>query len=297
MKITLNFFALVLLTVLVSSCDNESIDNFTTDNEQLVSINEVVKINNDPVGVNYRYTLNNNLNTEIESDIGSSQVQTFEDGKIVLIEYYNDGTLRGLETYDYDPDDRIINIAGDFSNNIQDFNRSYEYIDNEIFHTRTTYNEDGSIANENDLVFNLNGDNQIIRCMSLDNETSWEASYENGNLVNFIAYNGSEIKGTASFVYTSELASEPYQKERYRFGPEWRNNIMLSQIGEYAFKQLAELGTNYLSGYTYTLMSDNTTITLTASYEFDEQERLIKQNKNKMFFMTPIDRVLTYQYQ
>lgn len=299
MKTIINFFVLLCLSGIIVSCDDdESVTNLIPESEQLVSIEEVFILNNDPVGVTYTYTLNNGLNTQITSDIGTSQVQVFEDGKMVSIEYYNNDVLIGTETYDYDMNDRIINNTRDFSDDNQDSNRAYEYIGNEIFYTRTTYNTDGSIANEDDFVYTLNGLNQMVNCRSLDNDVSWEATYSNGNLATFTYFDGTEVIGSANFTYTDELASEPYQKERYRFGSEWRNNIMLGQTGEYAFKQLAELGENFLASYTYTRSSDSSmTITLSASYEFDEQGRLIKQNKNKMFFMAPHDRVFTYHYE
>ncbi|WP_431137350.1 hypothetical protein [Psychroserpens mesophilus] len=128
---------------------------------------------------------------------------------------------------------------------------------------------------------------------------SWNASYANENLTGFSASGyGDDVDGTATFTYSTDLASEPYQKERYRYGLQWRNNIMLVQSGNYAFKQLAELGENYLTGYTYSVTADPTrTITLSVDYEFDNLGRLTKQTKDKMFFQSPTERVLTYQYE
>ena len=96
----------------------------------------------------------------------------------------------------------------------------------------------------------MNANNQIIQYQSGESDASWSASYTNGNLTSFVVSGyGNTADGSATFTYSSELASEPYQKERYRYGSEWRNNIMLGQTGRYAFKQLAELGENYLLSF------------------------------------------------
>lgn len=74
--------------------------------------------------------------------------------------------------------------------------------------------------------------------------------------------------------------------------------MLFNQVGGYSFKQLAELGTHYLCGYTYASASDsNLMMTLSVTYEFDTLNRLTKQTKNKLFFQSAHDRILTYEYQ
>lgn len=298
MKNVTSVFFTICLIGLFTSCDDDSSNPFLIDTEQLVSIEEVFTLNNAPIGVTYTYTLDNGLNTEIASDTGTSQVQTFEDGKMVLIEYFNDDISTGTQTYTYDSNDRIISVYRSFISNPQDSETTYEYVGNQILATITNLENDGTIVSEDTYIFTLNNNNQIIKYENGGSDYSWEATYANGNLSTFKSFDGTVVKATATFSYTSELASEPYQKERFRFGSEWRNNIMLNQTGEYAFKQLAELGNNYLADYTYTEASDpSMTITLTASYEFDDFGRLTKQTKDKMFFQSAHHRVLTYQYE
>ena len=68
--------------------------------------------------------------------------------------------------------------------------------------------------------------------------------------------------------------------------------------GNYPFKQLAETGRNYLTGYSFILTSDNSqAVSLNADYEFDELGRLAKQTKTKQFFASETIRELTYQYE
>jgi len=295
------FFKVLLslcIAISLSSCDDDSMDNPVTNNEELTSIVEVVSLGSNTTATR-TYTINNSLNTQINTENGTNLIQTFTDGKMTMIQYFNNGgALTGTQTYTYDSNDRIVSDSSISLTANQTINRTYEYVGNQILATRTELENDGTVTDEGSSIFTLNNNNQIIKSESVDYNFSWEATYTNGNLSTFTDYVGNTIQGSALFSYTTELASIPYQKERYRFGSEWRNNIMLTETTNYSFKQLAELGNNYLTNYTYTLSSDpSMTITLTASYEFDDLGRLMNQTKNKMFFQTAINRVLTYQFE
>ena len=291
-------FTALFLLVGFFSCENETVD-FSIDNEeQLISIIEVFTLGNSQDGSTTNYTINEGLNTQIEYEGNAYQIQTFTDEKMTMIEYFNDGAPTGIRTYTYDLNDRIISDSSTSFLTNQNINRTYEYVGNQILVTRTYLDNDGTITDEDSFIFTLNSSNQISKLENIDSDYSWQATYSNGNLSTFTTFNGTDVKASAVFSYTTELASIPYQKERYRFGAEWRNNIMLVQTGEYAFKQLAELGDNYLINYTYTLSSDpSMIITLTANYEFGNLGRLMNQTKDKMFFQSAHNRVLTYQYE
>lgn len=294
MKKYIQMFTLLFLTVLLISCDDESMDNPIQQSSDLIAIQETLN-----AASTTDYTINNNLNTQIDYGSGSYQIQIFTDGKMTSIEYFNNGVASGNATYIYDSNDRLINSTKFFFADNQSYEQNYEYLGNQVIGTSSSIGNDGLIISESTYTFTLNDNNQIVHYQNEENTAFWDASYTNGNLTGFSASGyGDDTDGSATFIYSIDLASEPYQKERYRYGSEWRNNIMLSQTGTYAFKQLAELGQNYLTGYTYVVTSDPTrTITLSVNYEFDSLGRLTKQTKDKMFFETSLDRELTYQYE
>lgn len=292
------FITILFFTIALFSCSNESLNNPVINNDELTSIVEVVSLGSNTTATR-TYTINNSLNIQINTENGTNLIQTFTDGKMTMIQYFNNGgALTGTQTYTYDSNDRIVSDSMISLTANQTINRTYEYVGNQILATRTELENDGTVTDEGSSIFTLNNNNQIIKSESVDYNFSWEATYINGNLSTFTDYVGNTNQGSALFSYTTELASIPYQKERYRFGAEWRNNIMLTETTNYSFKQLAELGTNYLASYTYTLAADpSMMITLSANYEFDDLGRLTKHTKNKIFFQTPINRVFTYQYE
>lgn len=272
---------------------------FGQDDEQLTSIVESFTSDILPNGVSYTYTINNGLNTRMDYSGGAYELNIFEVGNMTMTEVYNNDEATGtLYNFTYDLSGRIINDLRSYPNSNQHINRVYEYIENQILVTTTYMDNTGAISSEYSFVFTLNSNNQIVSWQNLDYDYSWEASYVNGNLMTFTTFEGSEVTGTATFSYMTEVVSEPYQIERYRYGSEWRNNIMLSQIGNNAFKKLAELGTNYLAGYMYTPSSDpSMNISLTVDYEFDDKGRLIEQVKNEVSFSEPTETVFTYYYE
>lgn len=299
MKKVTNLLLILLFLLVLQSCDNESVSEPLENNTQLTSITEVFTFDNNQIGATTTYTVNGSLNTQINYEGGAYSINTFTDGKVTFIEFFNNGTATGTEEYEYDSNDRMLSRTRSFPSQNEFMVTDFEYIGNQIFVTETNYNSQGNLVEEDNYSFTLNADNQIIHYQNDDNTAYWDATYANGNLIGFSASGyGNDADGTATFTYSTDLASIPYQKERFRFGSEWRNNVMLRQIGSYAFKQLAELGSNYLTGYTYTITSDPTKqITLDVTYEFDDSERLTKQTKNKMFYESLHSYELTYQYQ
>ncbi|MBR9914868.1 MAG: hypothetical protein GYB32_08580 [Algicola sp.] len=294
MKNITSLFATLILTLFMVSCENETTNNPSEVTEDLVSIQEIFMENSIT-----NYTINNGLNTQIDYGSNSYQTQTFSNGKMVMIEYFNNGLNTGFESFEYDSSDRIVMATRSFiADNITTV-RNYEYAGNDILATKSEYDDNDNLLNQTTYTFTLNANNRIVHYENIDGSAYWDASYTNGNLTGFTASGyGNDVDGTATFTYASELASAPYQKESYRYGSEWKNNVMLIQTGNYAFKQLAELGTNYLTGYTFTVTSDpNRTITLDVTYEFDNLGRLTEQAKTKMFFESLQTRVLTYEYQ
>lgn len=298
MKKFTQIFALLFLTLVLVSCDNESVNVPQQESSELVAIQEVVNQQS-----TIDYAINNNLNTQISYSGGGYNIQQFEDGLMILAIFYDQNDLLiGQQGFVYDASKRLTSKSY-YSNEtgalVLDSAITFVYNSSEISSTNTTYNPDGSIeftAISN--VFTLNANNEIIKFEDINFGGVWEATYSNGNLATALVTGYGNKDGNATFTYTSELASEPYQKEKFRFGPQWKINIMLhNQVGGYSFKQLAELGTNYLSGYSHLSSDGSNNASLTVNYEFDEQGRLTKQTKNKLFFTNPINTVLTYDYE
>ena len=296
-KIT-QIFSLLFLTLLMISCDNESINVPAEASNDLVAIQEVVNQENVT-----DYAINNSLNTQIDYFLGNYSVQQFSNGLMILANFYDQtDALTGNQEFEYDASKRLTSksyYSNETATLVLYFTTTFAYSGNEILSTKTIYNPDGSIEfTELSNVFTLNSNNEIIKYEDFNFGGVWEATYTNGNLATVVVSGYGNKDGSAAFNYTNELASESYQKEKFRFGPQWKINIMLhNQVGGYSFKQLAELGTNYLSGYSHLSPDGINNASLTVNYEFDAQERLIKQTKNKLFFTSPINTVLTNQNQ
>jgi hypothetical protein len=291
MKNFTQLLSILFLFTLIVSCEDESTESNNSNTTELVSIVEELNVNNDPTSTFTTYTIDNSLNTEIEWSYGVFREQTFTNGRMTLMEDFEDGSILQSHTFTYDNAGRLISSSG------ESYDATYDYVDNQILASVINYDTNGDITDTESYSFTLNANNQIIQYQSGQSDASWSASYTNGNLTSFIV-SGDAADGSATFTYSSELASEPYQKERYRYGSEWRNNIMLGQTGRYAFKQLAELGENYLSSFSFIRASDGEeTVSQTMSYEFDELGRLIFQNRNKFWGNSIYNYDITYTYQ
>lgn len=286
-------FIILILFITHVSCEDESTDTINSDATGLASIVEELNVNNEPTSTFATYTIDNSLNTEIEWSYGVVREQTFTNGRMTLMEDYENGSIYQSQTFTYDNAGRLISSSGETRD------ATYDYVGNQILASVINYDTNGNITNTESYSFTLNANNQIIQFQSGESDASWSASYTNGNLTSFVVSGyGDTADGSATFTYSSELASEPYQKERYRYGTEWRNNIMLGQTGRYAFKQLAELGENYLLSFSFIRASDGEeTVSQTMSYEFDERGRLIFQNRNKIWGNSIFNYDITYTYQ
>ncbi|TXD84556.1 hypothetical protein ESY86_05735 [Subsaximicrobium wynnwilliamsii] len=292
----------VAVLILTYSCENEPINDPVVNSEQLTFIQEVFTINNQSAST-IGFTFDNNQNTKIDYG-GSRAEQFFSNGTMNSIQNFDANNVQiGELNFSYNDSKQLTEISISSIENGTTTLQSklvFEYAANQITSTRTYYTMDGSIDEiDSTNIFTINGANQIIRFDDTGIDAFWEATYADGDLSTILVSGYGNKDGSGNFTHTVNLASDSYQKEKFRFGPEWKNNIMLfNQVGGYSFKQLAELGTHYLSGYTYTSASDsNMQITLSVTYEFDNLNRLTKQTKNKLFFQSAHDHVLTYDYQ
>ena len=298
MKKTASVLILIVISIFMYSCDDESMDSPVQESNDLIAIQETL---NQASTTNY--TISDGINTQIMYSGGSYNVQQFSDGLMVLSDFYDQNDdFTGRQEFQYDASKRLINKSSYSSvaeATILNHIITFVYSGNEILSTKVNYNPDGSIeSSDQSNIFTLNSNNEIIKFENFNFGGIWEATYTNGNLATIIVSGYGNKDGSATFTYANELASEPYQKEKFRFGPQWKTNIMLhNQVGGFSFKQLAELGANYLSGYSHVALDGSNVVSLTVNYEFDAQGRLTKQTKNKIFYTNPIDRVLTYQYE
>ncbi len=293
-KLLFPFFILISFF----SCENETIDNPVQPSSNLISIKQ--SLNQQPVT---NFVINNSLNTQIIYDGGGYNIQQFSGGLMVLSNFYDQNdNLYGKQEFQYDASNRLISKSSysiELATTILNDITTFVYSGNEISSTKVRYNPDGSIEfSEQSNIFTLNSNSEISKFEDFNFGGVWEATYANGNLATVVVSGYGNKDGSGTFNYTDELASEPYKKEKFRFGPQWKTNIMLhNQVGGYAFKQLAELGANYLSGYSHVASDGSNVVSLEVDYEFDAQERLIKQTKNKIFYTSTVNIVLTYQYE
>jgi hypothetical protein len=298
MKIIGQTMILLMLATFLS-CDDETVDNSNSSSEELVSIVEEFVQS----GSSATYSINNELNTGVEWSYGTIQNNTFENGRITSIENYQNGSLTILQTFAYDNVGRLISFVSQNLNatspSASEIVYTFEYVGNQILANKMDYDANDEIMDSRSYSFVLNDDNQIIQYQSGVSSASWNASYTNGNLISFTASGyGDDVDGSATFTYTSQLAVRPYFRSSFRYGSEWRNNTMLTQTGNYAFKQLAELGNNYLSRFSFIRDTDGQEIvSQIMTYDYDNLGRLVEQNRNKIFFSSNNDYVITYSYQ
>jgi hypothetical protein len=222
---------------------------------------------------------------------------------MVLTNFYNQtDNLYSKQEFQYDASNRLISktyYSIEDETTILNYVTTYFYSANQISSTKVHYNLDGSVEfSEQSNVFTLNSNNEIIKFEDFNFGGKWEATYTNGNLATIEVTNYGNKDGSGVFTYTDAIASESYKMEKFRFGPQWKINIMLhNQVGGFAFKQLAELGENYLSSYAHVASDGSNVVSLDVDYEFDAQDRLIKQTKNKIFYTSPVNIVFTYEYE
>nr|WP_321222189.1 hypothetical protein [uncultured Psychroserpens sp.] len=289
---------LLLISIVISACDDESMNNPVEDSSDLVEIQETL---NGATTANY--IINNDLNTQIMYAGGNYNNQQFTDGLMTSSDFYDaNNNLTGRQKFQYDASKRLIsksNYEVEGASFVLNSEINFVYTVNEISSTQINYNIDGTISSTyQPNIFTLNSNNEIIKFEDFNFGGFWEATYTNGNLATINVNGYGNKDGIGTFSYTNQIAANAYQKEKFRFGPQWKINIMLhNQVGGFSFKQLAELGSNFLSGYSHVASDGSNVVSLTVDYEFDSQQRLITQTKNKLFYTSPTNYVITYTYE
>ncbi|WP_431137349.1 hypothetical protein [Psychroserpens mesophilus] len=130
MKTICKLIFVLFVSIMYTSCEEDSVDNAVQPSNELVAIQETL---NQASPINY--TISNNLNTKIDYGSGNYQLQVFTDGKMTSIEFFNDGVASGNATYTYDTDDRLINSTRSFPALNQNSESQYEYTGNQILAT------------------------------------------------------------------------------------------------------------------------------------------------------------------
>ncbi len=297
---------LLLALAIFMSCNKDTIDEPIESNisQNLIGITESIYANSNGGSVNnYMITSGENVKTFFNSE-SYYEMNTFVNNRIDVSIFYDSNEAPINKTsYTYNGNGKLLTIIyqsyTDNSTYVMTNKTEFVHNGNEILSTETFYNIDGSVDFVRlPNVFTLNASNEIIKFEDFNFGGSWVATYSGGNLASIVVNGYGNKDGTGNFNYTDGIASDAYHKDVFRFGAQYKLNMMLaSQVGGYSFKQLAELGKNYLSGYMYLNDDGSEQVTLSALYEFDSNERLIKQSKNKMFFGSLNTTVLTYQYQ
>ncbi|OIQ27959.1 MAG: hypothetical protein BM564_11220 [Bacteroidetes bacterium MedPE-SWsnd-G2] len=298
MKNSIKLICSIFMLINLVSCENESINVPVEDQSaaDLIEIIEIGTVEGSPF-ISTQYTIEEGENTEIIQESGYNINQVFSDGKMVLAEHTYLGELSKNVTYKYDEEDRLLTVeTTDFYQN-RIVLAEYNYLANSIEGTEKMTDFDNNVIYLKTFNFLLDSSNRIIRYQNEDNTEAWEAVYNGGNLLSCTNIGYGQEDGTVTFEYTSELATAPYQKDKFRFGSEWRNNLMLGKRGHYAFKTLADLGENYLQSYVFVRDLDGAEITMSMDYEFDNENRLIKHTANKIYYSTSIIGEYNYVYQ
>lgn len=291
-------FTILFLSVVMLSCENESIDN-VEQTSKLIAIHEVY--NNSFIA---DYVIDNGLNSEILYSSGNYRIQEFNNNLMTAILAYDvNNNLIGKTNFEYDAAKRLLGYSSytiESGQEILNSTRSFEYVANKILSHDIYYDADGSISFTAEAnIFTLNSNDEIIKFEDMNSGAVWEVTYDNNGNLTTAEVNGYGSKdGLATFIYNNMLVTESYQKERFRFGPKWKNNIMLySQVGGYSFKQLALLGSNYLMSYSHLNFDGTNNVSSAFTYEFDNHNRLSKQTESKNFGQSLDVTISTYEYQ
>lgn len=300
------FFIGLLLVSCDENSDNQA-QNDPNNSQTLVSITKDYTYTSD----NYTEVINfeNGKITDIQYSNGKYDLYTYLNGKVSqIVEYNSDATIFLTRTFTYDSNDRLIERREIYNPEYTETDvyvvYEFSYFNNMITNTSKFYDFDDVLQEGEGLIqIDLDG-NKIIRSHTPEQTLIFrdELTYSGSNPIIATHFFSNEPNIVINFDYSNDVAANAYNIAKFKFGTEWKNNLILSAIGNgysalSSASIVSQMSDNYLTSYVQE--SSSTTRTANIEYEFDSNNVLIGQVEtvvslpSEQTFIT----IISYEYE
>ncbi|WP_075341728.1 hypothetical protein [Tenacibaculum agarivorans] len=291
-------FTIVIILLTSISCstslDNEPNDNSTT-TLKLHSITTET-FQNDVYISYYIINFQNNKVINTESNNGASSTYLYN-GDLVskVMAYQSNGNLSYSLNYTYDNSGRLLH-------------KKYMLTPEDINHEHIITYNDADKTIQFDLTWTDGASNQrkitldntnVVQSEVLDNSSVRTYTYANNNVVDITNEMDGQIIDKAEFQYLNKEVSEFYQYQKFLYGDQWKNNIILNRQFGYGSREAHQFSNHYVSNYIVTHYDSSGKIEFKGNftYEFDDNNHIIKQVENGIVIDTDKpNNVNTYKH-
>lgn len=267
---------IVLLNLIISSCssDDKSLD--TTQSFKYIKTEFYEN------GIPRSYSIQNFENNKLVNiQYSEGQYTDFEyrsDFVSKISEYDVNASLTSATSYEYDNLGRIKQKNRIPSPGFSDLSYMHEILYNDNENT-IQFRISWSDGAENNRTLSLDNSNRIERDIR-NNLNDIVYTYSNNNLIQITQNIDNYISSELEFNYLNKEKSNLYTYEKYFFGSEWKNNLILdTKLGLVLDPNTHRLSNNYVSDYKLTIyQASEELITIGRfEYEFDSNDAIIKQ--------------------
>ena len=283
LNLLLTFF--IGLTILSCSSEDTTADS---NSKNLVSITKDIYIrNNTNIYASSKFNFDKNKLIDIQHLDGSYDKIDYE-GNVIskILEFDANDNLEWTTTYTYDSFKRLTRkkVVPSPTNPDTDVSRQKDIVyDGSIIQSELLWSDNG--LNKNTISINAEsfitedkfyGSNDIL-------VSSFIFNYSNENLSKVIHKNSDgAVEFEVTYNYLDKIASGSYCYNKYLFGDEWKNNSSLNKQSGLGHSDSFEISKNYIKdiSFSYTGSALDYFSTETFEYEFDTEDRIIKQTRN-----------------
>ena len=283
----LNLLLALFIGLTIVSCSSEDEPAVSNANE-LISITKDIYIrNNTNIYASSKFNFDNNKLIDIQHLDGSYDKIDYEGNVIFeILEFDANDNLEWTTTYTYDSSKRLTRkkVVPSLTNPNEDVSRQKDivYGGSEI-QSEISWSDNGLSKN----TISINPENFITEDKSYGANdmltSSFIFNYSNENLSKVIH---KDHEGTTEFevtyTYLDKIASGSYCYKKYLFGDEWKNNSSFDKQSGLGHSDSYEISKNYIKDISFSYVGPalNFSSTETFEYEFDAEDRIIKQTRN-----------------
>jgi len=283
----LNLLLALLIGLTIPSCSSEDAPAVSND-KNLISITKDVYIrNNTNIYASSKFNFNNNKLIDIQYLDGSYDLIDYE-GNVIskILEFDANDNLEWTTTYTYDNSKRLTRkkVVPSTTNPNENVSRQKDIVyDGSVIQSVLAWSDNG--LNKNTI--SINAENSITKDKFYGPNdmlvSSFIFNYSNENLSKVIH---KDHEGTTEFEvtynYLDKIASGSYCYKKYLFGDEWKNNSSFDKQSGLGHSDSFEISKNYIKdiSFSYSGTTLNYSSTETFEYEFDAEDRIIKQTRN-----------------
>ncbi|WP_156115482.1 hypothetical protein [Psychroserpens sp. Hel_I_66] len=309
------FFSILFLTIVLISCDNDSVTNDNPVSGAPNNSQTLVSITKNSTWVNYLEVINftDGKITNIQFSDGPYHIYSYTNNLVTEIQEFNvSGTLLFTNTFSYDGDGRLVGkvvLPSSSSPEWENYTTyQYSYTDDSIITAIKLFDFD-DVQQEDTIYHNLElNQNNVTRSIGSVSplyspfDFRSDVTYIDDNPLTYERYFSGNLNINSSYEYLDGLAADAYTVEKLKFGVHWKINSLLSHgvptLGTYV---LDDITSKYLSkvDYNYNYQEQSINNITTYSYEFDEENLLISESQSK--YSSAVDQtyltLITYEYE